>query len=186
MATFNAPTYTKSQIEQIGTENLSYPYSDDYMVYDGLKHQYRPTRKLFEERGRNLLTDIQGNDPDKINAFLHLVQIKVYTHIYNSNKSTPNQLNFLIAKRGLRTMDMDDYRQTFMDMMFIEGCYLLDNGDISSISGVDLDIMQNISVDVMRHQDRDWSKDAIGLLTVLGLNYYKRYDFFPQGKGITW
>ena len=66
--------------------------------------------------------------------------------------------------------------------MFIQGCYLLDNGDLSSVSGVDLDTMQNMSADVMRHQDRDMSKDAIGLLKQLGLNFYGRYYFVPQGK----
>lgn len=186
MATYSAPTYTQSQLSQLSENEITYPYSDEYMVYDGLKHQYRLTRKLFEERGRNLMVEIAGNKPDKINNFLNAVQNKVYTHIYTTNKSTRNQLNYLIAKRGLQTMDMDEYRQTFEDMMFLEGCYLLDNGDITTISGVDFDIMQNMSIDVMRKQDRDWSKDAIGLLSVLGLNYVKRYGFYPQGKGETW
>lgn len=186
MAVFEAPTYTQAQLSNMSAEEISYPYSDEYMVYDGLRHQYRLTRKIFEERGRNLLTEIQGNSPDKINNFLYAVQIKVYSHIYTANKSTRNQLDYLIAKRGLMTMDMAEYRQTFEDMMYLEGCYLLDNGDITTISGVDFDIMQNMSIDVMRKQDRDWSKDAIGLLTVLGLNYVKRYGFYPQGKGVTW
>lgn len=186
MAIFTAPTYTQAQLALLEPNEVPYPYSDEYMVYDGLKHQYRLTRKLFEERGRNLLTEISGNNPDKINAFLYAVQTKVYSHIYSTNRSTRNQLNYLIAKRGLRTMGMDEYRQTFEDMMFIEGCYLLDNGDISGVSGVDLDTMQNVSVDVIRNQNRDWHKDAIGLLNVLGLNYAKRYDFYPQGKDINW
>ena len=37
----------------------------------------------------------------------------------------------------------------------------LDNGDISSISGVDFDTMQNMSIDVMRNQERDFHKDAV-------------------------
>ena len=183
---FNAPTYTKDQLALLTENEIKYPYSDEEMVYDGLKHQYRLTRKCFEERGRHLLTEIQGNDPDKINAFLHAVQLKVYTKIYSSNRSTRNQLNYLIAKRGLKTMSMDEYRETFKEMMFIEGCYLLDNGDISGTTGIDLDTMQNMSADVIRNQNRDWHKDAIALLSMLGLNYVKRYDFYPQGKDLYW
>ena len=183
---FNAPYYTEGQKQNMQASDYQYPYSDDYMVYDNLKHQYRLTRKCFEERGRNLQLEIQGNSPDKINNFLYLVQLKVYITAYNKSKSTRNQLNYLIAKRGLRTMDMAEYRESFMEMMFLEGCYLLDNGDISKVSGVDLDTMQNMSADVIRNQDRDWDKDAIGMMTMLGLNYAKRYDFYPQGKDINW
>ena len=186
MSVYNAPTYTQSTLEQLSDSEISYPYSDEYMTYDGLRHQYRLTRKLFEEHGRNLMVEVPGNNSDKIVNFLNAVQLKVYSHIYMTNRSTRNQLNYLIAKRGLQTMDMAEYRQTFEDMMFMEGCYLLDNGDISTISGVDFDIMQNMSIDVMRNQDRDWAKDAIGLLSVLGLRYSRRYKFFPQGKGETW
>lgn len=183
---FNAPTFTQAQLSLLQPNEIPYPYSDEEMVYDELKHQYRLTRKCFEERGRNLQVEIAGSDPDKINAFLHAVQLKVYTHIYSTNRSTRNQLNFLIAKRGLKTMDMAEYRETFKEMMFIEGCYLLDNGDISGVSGVDLDTMQNMSADVVRNQNRDWHKDAIGLLSMLGLNYVRRYDFYPQGKDMYW
>lgn len=182
---FSAPIYTQEQIRQLGNQ-ITYPYSDEYMVYDELKHQYRLTRKAFEERGINLQAKLTGNNPDKINNFLHGLQVKVYTHIYDSCKSTKNQIDFLIAKRGLRTMDMAEYRDQFKEMMLLEGEYLLENGDITFTSGVDLDTMQNMSVDVIRNQKRDWNTDALGLCNMLGLHYVKRYDFFPQGKGVNW
>ena len=97
---FSAPIYTQAQLSLLAPNEIPYPYSDEFMVYDDLKHQYRLTRKAFEEMGRNLQTEIQGSDPDKINAFLHAVQLKVYTKIYSQNRSTRNQLNYLIAKRG--------------------------------------------------------------------------------------
>lgn len=183
---FIAPTYTQAQLSLLAPNQIPYPYSDEFMVYDEMKHQYRLTRKAFEERGINLQSKLPGNNPDKINNFLHGLQLKVYAHIYNMGKSTKNQLDFLIAKRGLRTMDMAEYRDTFKDMMLLEGEYLLDNGDITSVSGVDLDTMQNMSIDVIRNQDRDWNKDALNLCNMLGLHYAKRYDFYPQGKGVNW
>ena len=186
MAIYQAPTYTQSMLAQMDESQISYPYNDEYATYNGLHHQYQLTRKYFEERGVNLAEKLDGNNPDKINNFLNELRIKVYTTIYNRNKSSHNQINFLIAKRGLRTMDMDEFRASFLEAMYLEGVYLLENGDVSMISGVDLDTMQNMSADVIRHQDRDWSKDALLLLQSIGLNYQKRYDFYPQGKGETW
>lgn len=183
---YNAPTYTQDQLELLDPKEIQYPYSDEYMVYDGLKHQYRLTRKAFEENNINLQTDLPGDHPDKINNFLHGLQVKVYAHIYNSCKSTKNQIDYLIAKRGLRTMDIAEYRETFKEMMLLEGEYLIANGDPSKTSGMDLDTMQNMSIDVIRKQDRDWDKDALNLCNMLGLHYVKRYDFYPQGKNINW
>ena len=183
---YNAPTYTQSELEQLDPKEIKYPYSDEYMVYDGLKHQYRLTRKAFEEKNVDLQAKLAGKNPDKINNFLHDLQLKVYAHIYDSCKSTKNQIDYLIAKRGLRTMDIAEYRETFKEMMLMEGIYLLENGDPSSISGIDIDTMQNMSADVLRKQNRDWDKDALSLCNMLGLHYVKRYDFFPQGKNINW
>ena len=183
---FKPEIYTEAEIEELGTENLVYPFTDKDAIYDPKLHQYELTNAYFQERGRNLEVEIDGNEPDKVKNFLRYLRMKVYTRIYNHNKSTRQQLNYMIAKRGLRGFDLYEYRQTFLEAMFIEGCYLLDNGDISSLAGVDFDTMQNMSADVMRNQDRDWHKDAIGLLTTLGLNYFGKYGFIPQGQGKEW
>lgn len=182
MEIFKAPYYTRYDLEQLSEDQITFPFNDDDATYDGLYHQYELTSKYFQERGRNLEVEIDGNSPEKVQIFLKTLRIKFYTHIYTHNKSSRSQLNFLIAKRGIYGYTMYEYRQSFLEAMFIEGCYLLDNGDISSISGVDLDTMQNMSADVIRNQDRDFHKDSIGMLTQLGLNFYGRYCFIPQGK----
>ena len=181
MKIYTAPTYTKEQLEQLDESQISFPFNDDDATYRGLEHQYELTEKYFAERGVNLQTEIEGNNPDKVKNFLADLRRKVYTYIYTHNKSSRNQLNYMIAKRGLKTYPIYEYRQTFLEAMFIEGCYLLTNGDISSVSGVDLDTMQNMSQDVIRNQDRDFHKDCIGILKQLGLNFYGRYSFIPQG-----
>lgn len=181
MKIYTAPTYTKEQLEQLDESQISFPFNDDDATYRGLEHQYELTDKYFTERGVNLQTEIEGNNPDKVKQFLAELRRKVYTYIYTHNKSSRNQLNYMIAKRGLKTYPIYEYRQAFLEAMFIEGCYLLTNGDISSVSGVDLDTMQNMSQDVVRNQDRDFHKDCIGILKQLGLNYYGRYSFIPQG-----
>ena len=181
MQFYTAPYYTEAELEALDEKDVHFPFSDKDAEYIGKDHQYELTSKYFEERGRNLQLEITGNQPDKVKLFLSALRRKFYTKIYNTNKSTRSQLNFLIAKRGLNGYSLYEYRQAFLEAMFIEGEYLLDNGDISSITGVDFDTMQNMSADVMRNQERDFHRDAIGLLKSLGLRYYGRYTFIPQG-----
>lgn len=182
MKRYIAPTYTESELEQLDESQIHFPFSDKDATYNGLAHQYELTRAYFEERGRNLEVEIDGHEPEKVKHFLKALSTKCYLYIYNHSKSTRNQLNYLIAKRGLRGYGKYEYRQAFLEAMFIEGCYLLDNGDLSSVSGVDLDTMQNMSGDVMREQNRDFHKDFIQAMKTLGLNYYGRYSFIPQGE----
>ena len=182
MKFYEAPIYTKSMLEDMDEKAVHFPFTDDDARYIGRDHQYELTSKYFEERGRNLGVEVDGNAPDKVAHFLRDLRLKVYTWIYTHNKSDRRQMNYMIAKKGLRGYSPYEYRQAFLEAMFIEGCYLLDNGDISSVSGVDLDTMQNMSGDVMRDQNRDFHKDAIKLLTTLGLSYFGRYWFYPQGE----
>lgn len=182
MEIYQAPFYTKEQLAQLDETEIHFPFSDDDATYVGLDHQYELTSKYFQERGRNLEIEISGNDPDKVKHFLKGLRRKVYSRIYNTNKSTRQQLNYMIAKRSIYGYTPYEYRQSFLEAMFIEGEYLLDNGDISSISGVDFDTMQNMSNDVMRNQERDFNKDAVEILKTLGLRYFGRYKFIPQGK----
>lgn len=182
MNIYQAPFYTKAQLELLDDKEIHFPFSDDDATYVGLDHQYELTSKYFQERGRNLEIEITGTQPDKVKLFLTTLRRKFYSRIYNTNKSTRQQINYMIAKRGIHGYTPFEYRQAFLEAMFIEGEYLLDNGDISSIAGVDFDTMQNMSADVMRNQERDFHKDAIEMLKTLGLRYYGRYKFIPQGK----
>lgn len=182
MKIYTAPFYTQEQLEQLDEAQVHFPFSDKDATYVGLDHQYELTSKYFQERGVNLEVLISGNEPDKVANFLKDLRRKFYTRIYNTNKSTRRQINFMIAKRGIYGYSQYEYRQAFLEAMFIEGQYLLDNGDIASISGVDFDTMQNMSVDVMRNQERDFHKDAVELLKTLGLRFYGKYRFIPQGE----
>lgn len=182
MKPYEAPFYTQSELAELDESAIHFPFSDKDATYVGLDHQYELTSKYFEERGRNLEIEIEGNQPDKVKLFLATLRRKFYTKIYNTNKSTRQQLNFIIARRGIHGYTPYEYRQAFLEAMFIEGEYLLDNGDISSISGVDFDTMQNMSADVMRNQERDFHRDAIEMLKTLGLRYYGKYRFIPQGE----
>lgn len=182
MEFYNAPFYTEEQLGLLGENEIHYPFSNEEATYIGKDHQYELTSKYFQERGRNLEVEVQGNEPDKVKLFLAALRRKFYSRIYNTNKSTRQQINYMIAKRGINGYTPYEYRQAFLEAMFIEGEYLLDNGDISSIAGVDYDTMQNMSEDVMRNQERDFHKDAIEMLKTLGLRFFGKYSFIPQGK----
>lgn len=186
MTFYEAPFYTETELEELDETQVHFPYSDIRATYIGKDHQYELTDKYFYERGDNLQTLLEGNDPEKVGHFLKSLRIKVYTFIYTHNRSTVAQLNFLIARRGLNNWDNETYRSTFLEAMYLEGVYLLHNGDLSKTSGVDLDTMQNMSEEVMRRQQRDFDLYSVGLLRQLGLNYYGRYKFYPQGMGVDW
>lgn len=182
MDNYVAPFYTKEQLRLLDENQIQFPFSDDDATYVGIDHQYELTSKYFQERGRNLEIEIQGTQPDKVKLWLTALRRKFYTKIYNTNKSSREQLNYMIAKRGICGYTPYQYRRAFLEAMFVQGEYLLDNGDLSSVSGVDLDTMQNMSGDVMRGQERDFHKDALDMLKTLGLRFYGRYRFIPQGN----
>jgi hypothetical protein len=80
------------------------------------------TKKYFEERGVNLQEAVQGSSPDKINQFLKETSRKVYLYIYtHHSKSSRQQLNYMIAKRGILGYNIYEYRQAFLEAMFVEG-----------------------------------------------------------------
>ena len=179
---YTAPFYTEEELAQLDETEVHFPFSDKDATYIGKDHQYELTSAYFQERGVNLEKKVPGNEPDKVAQFLKELRHKVYLYIYTHNRSARNTMNYLIAKKGLTGYSKYEYRQSFLEAMYTEGCYLLENGDLSAISGVDLETMQNMSADVMRNQDRDMHKDCIRALCTLGLNYFGRYGFAPQGK----
>ena len=50
MKTYEAPFYTKEQLEELDESQIHFPFSDDDAVYIGKTHQYELTSKYFQER----------------------------------------------------------------------------------------------------------------------------------------
>lgn len=181
--TFYEPTiYTQADLDLLDNDEVVYPYTDEYATYLGRYHQYELTRKYFEERGISLEKELSGSSPTKIQEFLSYLRIKFYNYIYSHSKSQRKLINYMIARRGISGFDMYEYRNDFLEAMFMEGEYLLKNGDISQFSGVDIDTMQNMSIDVIKNQDRDFSLDAKRKLVQLGLNFYGQYRFLIEDE----
>lgn len=175
--------YTQAQLELLDNDEVVYPYSDEYAIYLGKKHQYELTRKYFEERGINLEKEESlGTGANRVQIFLTYLRIKFYNYMYSHSKSPRRVINYMIAKRGINGFEMYEYREDFLEAMFLEGEYLLKNGDISQFNGVDIDTMQNMNIDVIKSQDRDFSLDAKRKLVQLGLNFYGQYRFIIQDE----
>ena len=103
MIIYNAPFYTEEQLRQLDEKQVHFPFSDKDAKYDGLYHQYELTSEYFEQRGRNLeqeTIDLYGEDPNRVQQFLHDLRTKFYLYIYTHNKSPRPLLNYMIAKRG--------------------------------------------------------------------------------------
>ena len=61
MNKYIAPVYTREELEQLDESQIKFPFSDDDAVYIGQDHQYELTSKYFQERGRNLESEVDGN-----------------------------------------------------------------------------------------------------------------------------
>lgn len=186
MKFYEAPHYTQTQLDGMTEKEVHFPFSDDDAVYIGRDHQYELTAKYFTQRGVNLSIELEGNDPEKVKHFLRDLRMKVYLYIYTHSKSPRVVLNFIIARRGIRGYSLYEYRQAFLEAMFLEGCYMLRNGDVATIAGVDFDQMASMPDDVLRAEDRDMHKDAVRALQILGLSYYGQYRIMPCGMGVDW
>lgn len=185
---FQAITYTQTQIEELSEEEMVYPYSDKYATYVGKYHQYEPTEALFNERGINIKRELeQKANGTSVKEFLSYVRFKFYLYVYSHNKSPRHVMNFIIAKRGIRTYpSMFEYRGYILDAMVYLGQYLLDNGDITQISGIDLDSNTALSIDELRNEDRDYPARFRDLMSTLGLCYYGQYKIISNGLGTEW
>lgn len=186
MRIFKAPEYTREELFKKDEKDILFPFSNYEGeiggVYDGLYHQYRLNPEYFIFRGHCLEKEVEGNDPRRVKNFLDYLRIKSYGWIYSHSKSDRNQINFMIAKGRLNGFKPFEYRTQFLEAMYLQGEYMLANGDLAAISGVDLDTMQNMSADVIRRQDRDMHPNAIMAFRQLGLNFYGRYAFRPGGE----
>lgn len=185
---FQAITYTQTQIEELSEEEMVYPYNDKYATYVGKYHQYEPTEALFNERGINIKRELeQKANGTSVKEFLSYVRFKFYLYVYSHNKSPRHVMNFIIAKRGIRTYpSMFEYRGYILDAMVYLGEYLLNNGDITQISGIDLDSNTALSIDELRNEDRDYPARFRDLMSTLGLCYYGQYKIISNGLGTEW
>ena len=70
---FEAPFYTEEELKEMDESELTFPFSTEYMRYDGVKQQYIPTEELLTKHGIDLtgfLTSTGRNTPQNVNEEL--------------------------------------------------------------------------------------------------------------------
>ena len=187
MNIYNAPFYTQTQLQQLDESQVSYPFSDDYATYIGIDHQYQITEKALNEIDSNWKLRLTDKSPNAVNNFLIGVRRKFYLYAYTHSRSSNAQINYLIAKRGLKAYpNRYEYRRAVINAQCDLAFYLLVNGDLASISGVDVESMTSLSIDTIRYEERDYPQRYKQTMLDLGLAYYGRYKFVATGCGEEW
>ena len=179
--------YDEAQIDMMDISDFVFPFNDDYMDYDGRTHHYILKEKALDVVDSNWKKRLTDKSPNGVRNLLIATSIKFYNYAYQHSRSNNNQINYLIAKRGLKSYpNMFEYREAIKNAMVDLAFYLLDNGDLSRISGVDLESMTSMSIDTIRYEERDYPQRFRQTMSDLGLAYYGRYTFIPRGVGEEW
>lgn len=127
---------------------MTYPHSDDLMVYDHSKHRYILTETfVLRELNRDLpkiLAD-SGEASDTLKEAKILLD-RVSQHIYSfvlSRTDCPNARERKMAKDGY-------LRRYIMDAMAEQLIYVMTNGDLSAYTGINIDTGATIDPTRMR------------------------------------
>lgn len=101
---------------------MTYPYSDDYMVFEPNSKRYILTEKDVSEY---LAIDLTARLKNKnlVNSLLNQVSLQVYRYIHQFNMNTQAQ-DYVIAKTC-------DGRRIIKEAMEQQLIYFLTNGDLS-------------------------------------------------------
>lgn len=187
--TFKAIKYTDAQLENLEVEDLVFPYSDSELEYDGLTHTYVPTIKAFNKRGCNIVEELKERGISDVGSFMKQVSFKFYLYAFKKGAINGElKIKYIVAKLGVPRNygNMYEYRNALISAMVYLGEYLAVNGDLSQISGVDLN--ENISVDIrtLRFEERDYPNGFKQLMASLGLCYVGTLNFIVKGVGIDW
>ena len=158
------------------------PYSDNYLTYDAAVHRYKLTELgVLQRLNRNLgdvLADNGGasdtrNEPTIV---LDRISRQIYGFIY-SHTAAP--------LRREREMALNpSYRAPLMEAMEEQLIYILNNGDMSAHTGINLDTGMTVDPDRMRRAEiAPMARDILtrcGLCSVV-INYWT--DIVPDYEG---
>lgn len=113
---------------------ITYPFSDDMMIYDKVRHRY-----VLTEKGVEIATGIRlslqvntalGETNNVVNYYLRLISDRIYNFIY-SKADNERLLEYVMAKS-------ETCRQMLFDAMIAQTVYFVVNGDISQFAGVNI------------------------------------------------
>lgn len=181
---YEAPYYTEEQIEEMEEKDMKFPYSDKYMVYDGLKRQYIPTESLLLKYGINLDEFLRSSGSDSpVSLELEFISDQIYSYIDKTSGSTIDILKYIIAKSFRRGMSKYRFRLLFEEILAKQAKYYVDNDDLTKSSGVDIESKQYLGKGVLLNEDRHIDPKVKTLLMDLGLSWAGSYDEWTYFRG---
>lgn len=141
------------------------PYTDDYMIYDKTVHRYRLTELgVLQRLNRNLgdvLADNGGaSDPrNEPKIVLDRVSKQIYGYILGSTVTTMRRERELAINPA--------YRAPLMEAMEEQLIYVLNSGDMTAHTGINLDT--GMAVDHDRKRQAEIAPMAVDVLNRYGL-----------------
>lgn len=154
-------------------QSPKFPRDDGIMTYDMATHRYVLTeRGVLTELGEDLdlILNATGdaNPSTLASRFLRRVSQTVYTYLY---RDTMNEqwLEYILAK-------YPPLRDTVKEMLQAQLLYMLMNGDIGLMSGVNVAKGQAMDIDALRGRSRIAPEvEDLAMRTISGLGYCLKY-----------
>lgn len=176
---FKAPFYTEEQIEEMDEKDMSFPYSNKYLRYDGVKRQYIPTEALLLKHGINLAEFISstGDDPQaRMNEELEYISDQVYGCCNRNSGSNIETLKCLVAKGIKLGISPYRFRLAFEEILWKQARFYVNNDDVTKTTGIDIEQKQWLNKGVLINEDRNIDPKVKIMLMDLGLCWVGSYD----------
>lgn len=176
---FEALFYTTEQLKALNEEDLIFPFSTEYMRYDGLKQQYIPTEELLNKHGVDLkgfLASTGRNSPTNVNEELEYISDQIYTCIFKNSGSSIETLKCIVAKSIRRGITPFRFRLLFEEILWKQARFYINNDDPTKTTGIDIEQKQWINKGVLINEDRQIDPQVKAMLMQLGLTWVGSYD----------
>ena len=176
---FEASFYTVEQLKALNEEDLIFPFSTEYMRYDGLKQQYIPTEELLNKHGidlKSFLASTGRNTPTDINEELEYISDQIYTCIFKNSGSNIDTLKCMVAKGIRRGISPYRFRLIFEEILWKQARFYVNNDDPTKTTGIDMEQKQWLNKGVLINEDRQIDPQVKVMLMQLGLSWVGSYD----------
>lgn len=176
---YKAPIYTEEQIEEMNEQDMQFPYSSKYMIYNSLKRQYMPTEALLIKHGVNLnefLSSTGANSPTEVNNELEYISDQIYTFINKNSGSNTETLKCIVAKGIKRGVSPFRFRVMFEEILWKQARFYVNNDDPTKSTGIDMEQKQWLNKGVLTNEDRHIDPKIKTMLMDLGLCWVGSYD----------
>ena len=176
---FKAPYYTEEQLGELSEEELVFPYSTKYMIYDEIKRQYIPTEELLLKHGidvRAFLNATGDYSQIDVGNELEYVSDQIYAFIGKVSGSSLQTLKWIIAKGVRRGMTPFRFRLLFEEILWKQARYYTNNDDPTKATGLDIEQKQWLNKGVLYLEDRQIDPKVKIMLMDLGLMWTGSYD----------